>query len=265
LRRGLPERHRPLPPIGEGPTSRERLVRLRMMIVGFAICLWAVIVLVRLVQLQVLDRAAYERQAARQSERTIVLDPRRGAILDRAGHPLAVSVDALSIYGVPQEISDPAGTAQALGEALGLDAAGRREVLAQLQKSRGFVWVRRKVDPAAARAVRDLQLEGIGFLTENRRYYPKRDLASQVVGYVGLDNTGMSGIEYAFDGEIRGRAAKVAIQIDARRRAVGHAEKPSTEGRTVVLSYDRRSDTGHDIFHSDATAHSADPMDAAWV
>jgi cell division protein FtsI (penicillin-binding protein 3) len=193
---------------------------------------------VRLVQLQVLNRAGYERQAARQSERTIVLDPRRGAILDRAGHPLAVSVDAESIYAVPQEISDPAGTAQALAKALGLDAAGRRDVLAQLQKSRGFVWVRRKVDPVTVRAVRDLQLEGVGFLTENRRYYPKRDLASQVLGYVGVDNTGMSGIEYAFDGQIRGRAAKVAIQIDARRRAVGHAEKPSTEGRTVVLTLD---------------------------
>jgi cell division protein FtsI (penicillin-binding protein 3) len=227
-----------LPPLLEGPSSRERLVRLRLMLVGFAICLWAVIILVRLVQLQVLNRAGYERQAARQSERTIVLDPRRGAILDRAGHPLAVSVDAESIYAVPQEVSDPVGTAQAVAQALGLDAAGRREVLAQLQKSRGFVWVRRKVDPVAARAVRDLQLEGMGFLTENRRYYPKRDLASQVLGYVGLDNTGMSGIEYAFDGQIRGRAAKVAIQIDARRRAVGHAEKPSTEGRTVVLTLD---------------------------
>jgi cell division protein FtsI (penicillin-binding protein 3) len=209
-----------------------------MMLVGFAVCLWAVIVLVRLVQLQVLGRAGFERQAARQSERTIVLDPRRGAILDRSGHPLAVSVDAESIYAVPQEVSDPSRTAQALAKALGLDAAGRRDVLAQLQKSRGFVWVRRKVDPVAARAVRDLQLEGIGFLTENRRYYPKRELASQVLGYVGVDNTGMSGIEYAFDDQIRGRAAKVAIQIDARRRAVGHAEKPSTEGRTVVLTLD---------------------------
>jgi cell division protein FtsI (penicillin-binding protein 3) len=227
-----------LPPLIEGPSSRERLVRLRLMLVGFGVCLWAVIILVRLVQLQVLNRAGYERQAARQSERTIVLDPRRGAILDRAGHPLAVSVDAESIYAVPQEISDPVGTAQALAQALGLDAAGRREILAQLQKSRGFVWVRRKVDPVAVRAVRDLQLEGMGFLTENRRYYPKRDLASQVLGYVGLDNAGMSGIEYAFDGQIRGRAAKVAIQIDARRRAVGHAEKPSTEGRTVVLTLD---------------------------
>ena len=95
--------------------------------------------------------------------------------------------------------TNAAGTAAALGRALGLDAAARRELQAQLQKKRAFVWVRRKVDPAVARAVRDLQLDGIGFLTENRRYYPQRELAAQVLGYVGLDNTGMSGIEYAFE------------------------------------------------------------------
>jgi cell division protein FtsI (penicillin-binding protein 3) len=86
--------------------------------------------------------------------------------------------------------------------------------------------------------VRALQLDGIGFLTENRRYYPKRELASQVLGYVGLDNTGMSGIEYAFESAIRGRADKVVIRTDARRRAIDHREKPSTDGQTVVLTID---------------------------
>ena len=188
--------------------------------------------------LQVLDRASFERQAARQSERTINLDPRRGPILDRNGRPLAVSVDAESIYAVPQDVDNPASTAAALARALGLDATGRRELQAQLLRNRAFVWVKRKVDPATARAVRDLQLDGVGFLTENRRYYPKRELASHVLGYVGLDNTGMSGIEYAFENEIRGRAAKVFVQTDARRRPVGHTERPSTEGHTVVLTLD---------------------------
>jgi cell division protein FtsI (penicillin-binding protein 3) len=100
------------------------------------------------------------------------------------------------------------------------------------------VWVRRKVDPAVAREVRALQLDGVGFLTENRRYYPQRELAAHVIGYVGLDNTGMSGIEYAFESAIRGRAAKVVIRTDARRREVGHKEKPSTDGQTVVLTID---------------------------
>jgi cell division protein FtsI (penicillin-binding protein 3) len=220
------------------PSVRERMVRLRLMLLTLSACLWVLVIMVRLVQLQVLGRAFFERQASRQSERTINLDPRRGAIVDRNGHPLAVSVDVESIYAVPQDIEDAAGTAAALGRALSLDGAARKELQALLEKTRAFVWVRRKVDPTVARAVRALQLEGVGFLTENRRYYPQRELAAHVIGYVGLDNTGMSGIEYAFESAIRGRADKVVIRTDARRRAIDHREKPSTEGHTVVLTID---------------------------
>jgi cell division protein FtsI (penicillin-binding protein 3) len=216
----------------------ERLVRLRIMLLALSVCLWGVVVFIRLVQLQVLERGSYARQAARQSERTINLDSRRGAILDRNGHDLALSVDAESIYAVPQEVEDPQRAASLLARALALDTAGRKDLQVQLTKNRAFVWVKRKADPRHARAVRDLQLPGIGFLTENRRYYPKRELASQVLGYVGLDNTGMSGIEYEFEEQIRGKAAKVTVHIDARRRPVGHTEKPSTDGNTIVLTLD---------------------------
>ena len=220
------------------PSARERMVRLRLMLVTLSACLWVLVIMVRLVQLQVMGRAFFERQASRQSERTINLDPRRGAIVDRSGHPLAVSVDTESIYAVPQDIEDAAGTATALGRALSLDGGARKDLQALLEKTRAFVWVRRKVDPAVARAVRALQLDGVGFLTENRRYYPQRELAAHVIGYVGLDNTGMSGIEYTFENAIRGHAATVLIRTDARRRALDHKEKPSTEGHTVVLTID---------------------------
>jgi cell division protein FtsI (penicillin-binding protein 3) len=208
------------------------------MLLALAITLWGLVIGVRLVHLQVLERAFFEKQSARQSERTINLDPRRGPILDRNGRPLAVSVEAESIYAVPQDIEDPVRSASLLGRALGLDAAGRRELAAQLQKNRAFVWVKRKVDPGTARVVRELQLDGIGFLNETRRYYPQRELMSQVLGYVGLDNTGMSGVEYAFEDLIQGRAAKVVVQTDARRRPVGQTKRPSTDGHTVVLTLD---------------------------
>jgi len=216
----------------------DRGPRLRLMLVGLAISLWAVVIGVRLLQLQVLNRGFFERMAARQSERTINLDPRRGPVLDRGGSELAVSVEADSIYAVPQDIQNPARTAASLARALGLDAGSRKELAATLQKPRAFVWVKRKVDPATARAVRELQLEGIGFLTETRRYYPKRELASHVLGYVGMDNQGMSGIEYAFEDQVKGRPAKVLVETDARRRPVSHTERPSTEGASVVLALD---------------------------
>ena len=105
---GLLERSTRVPPVTSPriPNPRERLIRLRLMMVGLFISLWATGTVVRLFQLQVLGRASFLRQAARQSERTITVDPRRGAILDRSGKPLAVSVDADSIYAVPQDVSD---------------------------------------------------------------------------------------------------------------------------------------------------------------
>jgi cell division protein FtsI (penicillin-binding protein 3) len=214
------------------------MTRLRMMLLALGISLWALVVGIRLVHLQVLGRAFFEQQGTRQSERTINLDPRRGPILDRSGRPLAVSVDAESLYAVPQEVSDPERTAAALARALGKDAAGRREIHAKLQKSRAFVWIERKLDPALARRVRELQLDGVGFLAEHRRYYPKRELAAHVLGYVNLDNSGMYGLEYALEKEIRGRAAKVVVHADARRRPVAQTERPSTDGATVVLALD---------------------------
>jgi cell division protein FtsI (penicillin-binding protein 3) len=222
----------------QAPAHRERMIHLRLMLLALGVSLWALIIAVRLFHLQVLERSFFERQSARQSERTINLDPRRGPILDRNRRPLAVSVDAESIYAVPQDIDDPARTSTALSRTLGLPANERKDLLAQLQKNRAFVWVKRKVDPGTARAVRELQLDGIGFLGETRRYYPQRELMSHVLGYVGLDNTGMSGIEYAFEDMIQGRAAKVVVQTDARRRPVGQTKRPSTDGHAVVLTLD---------------------------
>ena len=156
----------------QAPAHRERMIHLRLMLLALGVSLWALIIAVRLFHLQVLERSFFERQSARQSERTINLDPRRGPILDRNRRPLAVSVDAESIYAVPQDIDDPARTSTALSRTLGQPANERKDLLAQLQKNRAFVWVKRKVDPGTARAVRELQLDGIGFLGETRRTTP---------------------------------------------------------------------------------------------
>ena len=227
------------PALAAARTPRDNKTRLRLMLLALSITLWALVIGIRLVHLQGLGREFFLQQSTRQSERTINLDPRRGPILDRHGRPLAVSVDAESIYAVPQDVGDENAAASALAHALSLDSAGRREILAQLQKNRAFVWIRRKVDPATARRVRELQLDGIGFVPEHRRYYPQRELGAHVLGYVGLDNTGMYGIEYALEKEIRGRAAKVVVHTDARRRPVAQTERPSTEGDAVVLTLDQ--------------------------
>jgi cell division protein FtsI (penicillin-binding protein 3) len=219
------------------PTSGS-IIRLRFMVLALGIVLWSLVIALRLVQLQLLEHKTYSVRARRQSERTVNLDPKRGLILDRNGRPLAVSVEVESVYADPQNVDDPATTSRALAGALKLSAVERDSLSNQLRRDRAFVWVKRKVDPLLARAVRELRLAGVGFLTETRRYYPKRELAAQLVGYAGMDNTGMWGIEYAFDEELRGRQAKVVVRTDAHRRPVGYTERPSTEGRTVVLTID---------------------------
>ena len=204
------------------------MTRLRLMLLALSMSLWALVIVRPALPAAGARRApSTSTRATRQSERTINLDPRRGPILDRNGHPLAVSVDAESLYAVPQDIAKPAATAARPGPRPGArrrraqGAAGPAPEEPRLRLGAGARWT-----PPTARTVRALQLDGIGFLTENRRYYPKRELASQVLGYVGVDNTGMSGIEYAFEDAIRGRAAKVVVTTDARRRPVGHTEKP---------------------------------------
>jgi hypothetical protein len=99
-------------------------------------------------------------------------------------------------------------------------------MLERFGRQRAFVYVRRQVSPDQARRVKALELEGIGFMKESRRFYPNRDLAAHLLGYVGIDNTGLDGIEPAYDSLIKGRPGTVLIQTDARRHAFSRLEKP---------------------------------------
>lgn len=225
------------PPASPGPARNHDL---RLYFVAMAGTVWALVIVAQLFHLQVLRHRFYLKEAQHQSDRTITVRARRGTIMDRNGRPFAISVDAPSIYADPSAIREPREVTRALGRALGYSAAEQKELLALLNQDRSFVWIRRQVDPAVARAVRDLRLEGVGFETESRRYYPKRDLLAPVLGYVGLDSQGMAGLEYGLDADLKGREARVTVRLDARRRPMGEVETPPTEGRRVTLTIDER-------------------------
>jgi len=201
---------------------------------------WALAIVAQLFHLQILRHGFYVKEAQHQSDRTITVRARRGTIMDRNERPFAISVDAPSIYADPSAIRDPREATRALSRALGYSAAEQKELLSLLRQDRSFVWIKRQVDPAVARAVRELRLEGVGFETESRRYYPKRELLSPVLGYVGLDSQGMAGLEYALDEDLKGREARVTVRLDAKRRPMGEVDKPPTEGRKVTLTIDER-------------------------
>ncbi|MBP6705099.1 MAG: penicillin-binding protein 2, partial [Vicinamibacteria bacterium] len=236
-------RYEPLPPatgLGTSGPGDTRNYDLRLYVVAVLGTVWALAIVAQLFHLQVVRHKLLLKEAQHQSDRTITVKARRGTIVDRNERPFAISVDAPSIYADPSAIRNTKEVARLLGRALGYSAAEQKELLALIRQDRSFVWIKRQVDPAIARAVRELRLEGVGFETESRRYYPKRNLLSPVLGYVGLDSQGMAGLEYSLDEDLRGREARVTVRLDARRRPMGEIQKPPTEGRKVVLTIDER-------------------------
>ncbi|MDQ6894107.1 MAG: transpeptidase family protein [Acidobacteriota bacterium] len=207
----------------------------------FAIFLiaWGAVVIGRLAQLQLAQGAKYRAKAQRQQERRIEISPRRGSILDREGRDLAVSVEVASVYATPDEVSDPAAEARALASLLGTP---EKTIAAKLRSDRPFVWLQRKIDVATADRIRERKLPGIQLVAETRRYYPKGSLAASVLGYVGLDDTGLSGLEYAYDRSIRGKPVSVVSFRDARRYSYGEVDNSAVrrdqEGATLTLSID---------------------------
>ena len=207
----------------------------RLIMFTAVLFLWMGAVCLRLVQMQVLHYGDWVQKALRQQSRTITVEPRRGIIYDRNGSELAMSIDVDSIFAVPSEIPEPETTAAILGNVLQLDP---QDILARMKASRNFAWVLRKVDGETSRRVRDLNLKGIYFRKEPKRFYPKRELASQALGYVGLDDEGLGGIELEFNDDLLGIPGRELISVDARRKWFGRVERQPEPGQNVVLTID---------------------------
>jgi cell division protein FtsI (penicillin-binding protein 3) len=203
---------------------------------GF-LAFWFVIICVRLVWLQLVHYGDYTQKAARQQQRSIDVSAVRGNVYDRNGNELAMTVSVDSIFAVPSEIPDIHGTARILGRILNSDAA---EIENRMRASRAFAWVARKVDNALSIRVHSLNLKGIYFQKEAKRFYPKRELAAQVVGYVGLDDEGLGGVERVYESHLAGKQGRMLISMDAKRRWFGRVEKDPDPGENVVLTLDEK-------------------------
>ena len=211
----------------------------RVLFTAACFLLWAAAIEARLVFLQVIQHDELVARAERQQLRTVPAPAKRGDILDRNGRVLAASADVDSLYAVPPEVTDDRATAAALCDALrDCTAAERKDVEERLRRRKPFVYIRRQVTPAQAARVADLQLEGIGFMRETRRFYPKRELASHLIGYVGQESDGLAGLESTYDKLVKGRAGTVLVQTDAHRKAFSRVERPPTAGSSLELTVD---------------------------
>ncbi len=217
---------------------RTTLKRRAVVVSAFLVC-WVAGIEARLVYLQVVRHADLAARAEKQHMRTIDALAMRGDIVDRHGRILATSADADTIYAVPSEIADAAGAVAQLCAAFRDCTAKERQALVdRLSQRRPFAYVRRQVGPDVAQRVAALNLDGIGFIKESKRFYPNVHLASHLIGYVGIDNSGLSGVEYTYDPQIRGKKGTILIQTDAKRHAFSRFERPPTAGATVELTID---------------------------
>ncbi|HTB16921.1 MAG TPA: penicillin-binding protein [Bryobacteraceae bacterium] len=204
--------------------------------------IWAVLIVARLIQLQVFQHPKFAEMAREQQQRVEEIKAPRGAILDRYGQRLAMSLPAESVVVDPLRVPDLTIAADVLSKVLNLDA---RDLLVSLKTAvddrRGFLWVKRKITRQEAKRLRDLNLEWIEFRTESQRYYPNRSLAAHVIGSVDFEEEGNGGVEQSLNDQLAGHAGELLVTEDVQRR--GFASKMENEaqpGQDVQLTIDSR-------------------------
>jgi len=212
--------------------------RLRAGIVGAVFLIGLGVIGAQAVRLHIFKGPWLSERAAREYERAMVVQGKRGTISDRNGSPLAVSIESPSIAAYPRQIADRRNAARQLAAALNRPS---REMYARLDPKRTFVWLKRQVTPKQAGAVRSLGLDGVDFITEYTRYYPSKTLAAQLLGFSGVDGHGLEGLEFYFENQLKGREESITVVKDAlgRRFEGDRLSAQLTEGNDVVLTIDR--------------------------
>ena len=207
----------------------------RAYILSIAILLGFVLVGIRLGDLMLFDHDTLAEKARLQRLRNKHLKAGRGVIYDRRGRELAVNIEAVSVYSDPRRIQDPQATARALSESTGRDY---RSILKLITSDKRFVWITRKLDRQRADEIKAMNMPGVGFVPELKRYYPKGALASHVIGFVGVDNQALEGIELEYDAVLKGEEKKVMLIRDAGGRTLSEGVDVEMGARSVVLTID---------------------------
>jgi cell division protein FtsI/penicillin-binding protein 2 len=209
--------------------------RIRLLILLFAVVF--AVALARVGWLQTVRAQALDRLATNQHRETIDMPARRGTIYDRQGVELAIGERASTVYANPRQIEEPRLVALAAARDLGLDAGKLYPLLAD--RSRGFVYVERKADPGEAAALEERGILGLGSYPEERRAYPQRNVAAEVVGYAGVDNRGLAGLELELDAVLAGKAGSKTVVKDGQGRVLDVVESdPPRQGKDVHLTLD---------------------------
>ena len=212
-------------------------IKLRVIVIGACFTFFFIIIGIKAMYLQVFRGSWLSQKAADQYEVSFKSSGKRGTIFDRNLREMAVSIDVMSIAGHPQQITHPKGAARSLSKVLKID---RRSLAKKLNSKKKFVWIKRKVTPKEAEAVKKLNIDGLDFIPEHKRFYPNKTLAAQLIGFTDIDDHGLEGIEFNYDDDLSGEVVQYTVLRDAHGRGF-EAENMtglSSSGKNLVLTID---------------------------
>ena len=232
----------------------------RALVVAALIVFWMLGISARLVYLQVSRHEKLAERARQQQQDAVETMPQRGSLLDRQGREIARSVDTISFYVAPDEVGDKASL-DCLVEALSNSLALNRKTLAnQIQQARSaarrFLWIARRVESSQAETLVSMNLPGLHYENESKRYYPNGSLAAHVLGYVGIDGIGLGGVERTYNEKISGAPGKLFVEKDSAGRAYESSEIPAQPGQTIILTIDQSIQYKTEQALSDAVARA---------
>jgi cell division protein FtsI/penicillin-binding protein 2 len=196
------------------------------------------ILIYRLYNIQIAGSSVLNELARKEHMASYILDGKRGIIFDRNLKKLAVNIESKSLFAMPYKIDDPDQLARLLSTKLGL---AHQDIAEKLREERYFVWIARQLSEEQYEEIRKLQIDGLDFVTENKRYYPRESLAANLLGFVGIDNQGLEGLELYFDNELKGQPGLIVMERDATGEKIPlsiERKQPSRDGLSIVLTID---------------------------
>ncbi|OGR24141.1 MAG: cell division protein FtsI [Desulfobacterales bacterium RIFOXYA12_FULL_46_15] len=213
---------------------KKRIIVIRALMVASILLLCA-----KSFDIQILKGKELSEKAENDYSRNITIKGERGQILDQNMNKLGASIDAVTITACPAKINNPGDAAQKIADLLNINQKRLKEILSS---KRMFAWVQRGVTPDLAEKIRGLNISGIYFENDSRRYYPNRSLAAQVIGFTGTDDSGLEGLECRYNSVLEGRTRKISFTRDGNGRILDYEKQRNSElkGDSIVLTIDKK-------------------------
>ena len=191
----------------------------------------------RIFYLQVFRSNFFQNLAQDQRYRLINIQGKRGDILDRQRRTLAKSISCYSVFADPVIVSDPEMVAEVISTNLNLS---KDNLLSGLKKKKRFVWIKRKISWEEKEKIKAFKLEGVGFIREEKRFYPQGSLSAAVIGIANIDNKGLEGLEAVYNNYLSGKDGWVRVLKDSASREIILSSQIITpqEGADIILSLD---------------------------